>query len=202
VGHNESSNAFGTMNYYQLLGLKPTASPDQIRHRYRELSRDFHPDTSSLPPAIAVVKFQEINQAYATLSSPQKRILYDQSLGYANVAVVTPLPPLYQKPSGRSVSTDQPVYSSRAYLDPNDRPLSGGELFALVMMAVTLLGCLLLALIVGLSRGDAGIKPGLAEEMGLVPELSSARLEVPPLAKPDESAQRQYPPVQPSPAIN
>jgi hypothetical protein len=190
----------GTMNYYQLLGLQPTASQRQIHHRYRELSRDYHPDTSRLPAAIAVVKFQEINQAYATLSSPQKRVLYDQSLGYSHVAVVTPLPPLYQKSTDPAV----PNYSSRAYLDPNDRPLSGGELFALVMMAVTLIGCLLLAIIVGLSRGDTGIKPALAQEMGLVPELSNVRLEDRSLSKvaPDESAQRQYPAVQSSPAIN
>ena len=54
-------------NYYQILGLHPSASNLEIRRQYRELSKQFHPDTTTLPKAIAKTKFQELNQAYATI---------------------------------------------------------------------------------------------------------------------------------------
>jgi len=53
-----------------LLGLHPSASAIEIRRAYRELSKRYHPDTTDLPPAIAIVKFQQLNEAYAALSNP------------------------------------------------------------------------------------------------------------------------------------
>jgi len=37
---------------------------------YRQLSKRYHPDTTALPPAIATAKFQQLNEAYATLNNP------------------------------------------------------------------------------------------------------------------------------------
>jgi curved DNA-binding protein CbpA len=141
-------------SHYSLLGLHPSASVIDIRRAYRELSKIYHPDTTNLPAPIATAKFQQINEAYATLSNPEKRFNYDLKIGYSRFGVIQ-APPDLNKPVSRS-SYD---WSKSAYLDATDRPLSGGELFALFLMGITLLGCLLLAIAVGIMRGDTAFQP-------------------------------------------
>jgi curved DNA-binding protein CbpA len=135
------------LSYYLILGLHPSASPIAIRRAYRELSKQYHPDTTSLTPALATQKFQQLNEAYATLSHPERRLAYDYQIGYSRViAIQTP-----QFIDSRAHKKDR---SSSAYLDPTDRPLSSGEIFALFMMGVSLLGCLVLAVVIGKLRGE------------------------------------------------
>ncbi len=137
-------------NYYALLGLHPSASPIEIRRAYRELSKRYHPDTTDLPTDTATQKFQQLNEAYATLSNPERRVAYDQKIGYSRLNVIQP-PANLNTP----VSKRQPTYSSSAYLDPTDRPLSAGEIFALFILGLTFVGCILLAIAIGLTRGDS-----------------------------------------------
>jgi hypothetical protein len=133
--------------YYGILGVHPSASALEIRRAYRELSKQYHPDTTELAAAIATAKFQRLNEAYGTLSNPERRALYDLKIGYSRINVI-------QAPPERD-RTEQERWSRSAYLDPTDRPLSGGEIFALFIMGITLLGCLLLAIAVALLRGDS-----------------------------------------------
>lgn len=140
-------------NHYTLLGLHPSASVREIRQTYRELSKLYHPDTTALPNAIATEKFQRINEAYATLSNPDRRTVYDQKIGYSRVVVAQPLPTL-----------NKPQPSSSAYLDPTDRPLSAGEIFALFILGLTFVACLVLAVTIGLTRGEAAFKPLVAQD--------------------------------------
>ena len=63
-------------DYYDILGVSRDASDDDIKHAYRKLSKKWHPDINKAPDAEA--KFKEINEAYETLSDPQKRANYDQ----------------------------------------------------------------------------------------------------------------------------
>ena len=137
-------------SYYALLGLHPSASPLEIRRAYRELSKRYHPDTTDLPTETATRKFQQLNEAYATLSNPERRTLYDQKIGYSRLNVI-------QAPPGLNTPVNQPrrTYSSSAYLDPTDRPLSAGEIFALFILGLTFLGCLVLAIAIGLTRGES-----------------------------------------------
>ncbi len=60
--------------YYDVLGLPFGASEEQIRQRYRELARLYHPDVSREPDALR--KMQEINEAYRILSDPRLRLAY------------------------------------------------------------------------------------------------------------------------------
>ncbi|MCC5897159.1 MAG: J domain-containing protein [Phormidium sp. BM_Day4_Bin.17] len=135
-------------NYYGLLGLHPSASVIEIRQAYRKLSKRYHPDTTTLPPHIAKGKFQQLNEAYATLSNPERRAAYDLNIRYSRIPVMQPGPPLNRPPSPSGYSP------KHAYLDPIDRPLSPGELFALLLMGASLLGCLLLAIAIAIWRGD------------------------------------------------
>jgi len=149
-------------SYYALLGLHPSASPLEIRRAYRELSKCYHPDTTDLPTATATTKFQQLNEAYATLSNPERRVLYDQKIGYSRLNVIQ-APPNLNTP----VTQSRPKYSSSAYLDPTDRPLSAGEIFALFILGLTFVGCLLLAIAIGLTRGESAFQVSQTSSNGL-----------------------------------
>ncbi len=88
--------------YYDVLGLPFGASAEQIRQRYRELARLYHPDVSQEPDALR--RMQEINEAYRILSDPQLRLAYHLRLAAwalrktarssRPVVVAAPKPPL------------------------------------------------------------------------------------------------------------
>ena len=59
--------------YYDLLGLHPSASPMEIRRAYRELSKKYHPDTTTLPTTVATVKRRAANATGA----PSRRGTHD-----------------------------------------------------------------------------------------------------------------------------
>ena len=60
------------MDYYEILGVNRNASSEEIKKAYRRLAMEHHPDRGG-----DVAKFQEISQAYDTLSDPQKKAAYD-----------------------------------------------------------------------------------------------------------------------------
>ena len=62
---------------YQVLGVSPNASEDEIRQAYRRLAKKYHPDTNAGNPD-AADKFKEVNEAYDILSAPKKKKMYDQ----------------------------------------------------------------------------------------------------------------------------
>jgi len=61
-------------DYYKILGLKETASLDEIRDRWVELVRDIHPDQVA---AEKEEKLREINEAYQALKHSSTRVEYD-----------------------------------------------------------------------------------------------------------------------------
>ncbi|MCL5093582.1 MAG: molecular chaperone DnaJ [Patescibacteria group bacterium] len=61
-------------DYYEILGLKKSASDAEIKRAYRKLAHQYHPDKGGGDEA----KFKEVNEAYQVLSDPKKRQAYDQ----------------------------------------------------------------------------------------------------------------------------
>jgi len=59
-------------DFYQTLGISKNASPDEIKKAYRKMASQHHPDKGG-----DTAKFQEIEEAYRTLSDPGKRQQYD-----------------------------------------------------------------------------------------------------------------------------
>ena len=63
-------------DYYEVLGVDKSSSPDEIKSQYRKLALKFHPDRNKSPDAQE--HFKEISEAYAVLSDSSKRDLYDK----------------------------------------------------------------------------------------------------------------------------
>src|SRR5258706_13580073 len=72
--------ATATKDYYALLGVKKSASAEEIRKAFRKLARKYHPDVNPGDKA-AEEKFKQISEANDVLSDPKKHKIYDQ-LGY------------------------------------------------------------------------------------------------------------------------
>ncbi len=67
-------------DYYAMLGVKKTATPEEIRKAFRKLARKYHPDVNPGDKK-AEEKFKEISEANDILSDEKKRKVYDQ-LGF------------------------------------------------------------------------------------------------------------------------
>ncbi|PKO73040.1 MAG: molecular chaperone DnaJ [Betaproteobacteria bacterium HGW-Betaproteobacteria-17] len=63
-------------DYYKTLGVARDATAEDLKKALRKLARKYHPDVSK--EADAQLRMQEVNEAYAVLSDPEKRAAYDQ----------------------------------------------------------------------------------------------------------------------------
>ncbi len=72
-------------DYYEILGIKKGASVEEIKRAYRQLVMQYHPDrVPQDKKKEAEEKFKELSEAYAVLSDPKKKELYD-NYGHAGV---------------------------------------------------------------------------------------------------------------------
>ena len=65
-------------NYYEILGAQRTDSQEEIKRKYKELTLRFHPDKAR--SSLSENNMRLVNQAYETLSDPEKRRQYDENL--------------------------------------------------------------------------------------------------------------------------
>ena len=155
---------------YGVLQLPASASAEDLRTAFRRLSKEVHPDTTTLPAAEAQEAFRRLRQAYALLSDPARRRAYDARRAVAASPAVgggvgRPAP-------GRQVT----VVSNKP--EPVRRALSGGEWFALVLLAVALVLSLVLGLGVAWARGAELVRQpswwGELQQEFLPPEAAPA----------------------------
>jgi hypothetical protein len=122
--------------------VAPDATPQQLRQAFRALSKSVHPDTASLPPQQAEEAFRQLQQAYRVLADPESRAAYDHRLRQAEAAPITVPAPRRPSPA---VAEPRPASVRRS--------LSGGEWFALLLLAVAMAFSLLLGLGLAWARG-------------------------------------------------
>ena len=139
-------------SHYQLLQVAPTASREELRQAFRQLSKRFHPDTTELPVAEAERAFQQLRQAYAVLSDPATRERYDGELRHAAmVAAATNLPSTAATMATNPALRARPPGGVRP--DGVRRALSGGEWLALLLLGIALVFSLVLGVGMAWLRG-------------------------------------------------
>jgi curved DNA-binding protein CbpA len=90
-------------NYYQILGVGPKASPEEIKAAYKRLALKHHPDVNQ-GSKVHEEKFKQVLEAYQTLSNTQKKDRYDVNLFYQAFT---------GRPASGPVAEPDPVYRGR-----------------------------------------------------------------------------------------
>jgi len=130
-------------NCYELLGVSPSANNEELRKAFRQLSKRLHPDTTSLPRDEATKQFQNVCEAYDLLSDPVLRANYDLLIEKENN--------LISQKKNPYLKNIQPVQFSKSI--GVRRPLSGGELFSLLLLITSIFLSLALGVFIAFLRG-------------------------------------------------
>ena len=130
-------------NCYELLGVSTSANNAELRKAFRQLSKQLHPDTTSLPRDEATRQFQNVCEAYDLLSDPVLRANYDLFIEKENT--------LINQKEEAYLKNIQPVEFSKSI--GVRRPLSGGELFSLLLLITSIFFSLALGVFIAFLRG-------------------------------------------------
>ena len=130
-------------NCYELLGVTTSANNAELRKAFRQLSKQLHPDTTSLPRDEATRQFQNVCEAYDLLSDPVLRANYDLFIEKEKN--------LISQEKDHYLKNIQPVQFSKSI--GVRRPLSGGELFSLFLLITSILLSLALGVFIAFLRG-------------------------------------------------
>ena len=130
-------------NCYELLGVSTSANNAELRKAFRQLSKQLHPDTTSLPSNEATRQFQNVCEAYDLLSDPVLRANYDLFIEKESNFISQKKEPY--------LKNMQPVQFSNSI--GVRRPLSGGELFSLLLLITSILLSLVLGVFIAFLKG-------------------------------------------------
>ena len=128
----------GEKNYYKILGVHEKASNHELRKAFCKLTKELHPDTTSLDLEDAKIRLQTVLEAYENLNNPNLRSIYDNKLKNAlindqekNIDYLN------------SYAADSKISNSIG----NRRPFSNGEMFSLFLLVLVIFLSLMFALL-------------------------------------------------------
>ncbi len=119
----------GEKNYYKILGVHEKASNHELRKAFCKLTKELHPDTTSLNLEDAKSKLQIVLEAYEHLNNPSLRNLYDTQLNKSFIK---------NKDKNNVILNSYSSDSEIKNLIGNRRPFSNGEMFALFLLALVI----------------------------------------------------------------
>jgi curved DNA-binding protein CbpA len=109
-------------NHYEIIGVTRQATTDEIKKKYRELARKFHPDKVQ-DKDLGQKVFAQINKAYAVLSDPNQRAQYDASLAAELAAqrhAGTPAATVARGTSNQPLNAQQTANVARLIVDAEE----------------------------------------------------------------------------------
>lgn len=153
-------------NYYNVLGISPSAPAQEVKAAYKRLAVKYHPDKNP-GNLLAEELFKQVNAAYQTLSNPSKRALYDLRLQYQREqqqrAVMQHQPRRYEE---RHYRTRQPAGVSERYYkkrQPDTKRFSRRDWYiTLAFISGILVFSLLLKTVMDRITGEDKYKTALA----------------------------------------
>ncbi len=134
----------GDISYYKILGVNENASDHELRKSFCKLSKELHPDTTSLEAEDAKYKFQKVLEAYENLNNTKLRKLYDQKLKQTS-----------EKRNKNNINALNNLVMDTNSQDfvGNRRPFSNGEIFSLFLLIVIIFFSLLLSIVIASFTG-------------------------------------------------
>ena len=128
----------GEKNYYKILGVHEKASNHELRKAFCKLTKELHPDTTSLNLEDAKIRLQTVLEAYENLNNPNLRSIYDNELKNAVIKD-------QEKNTDylNSYAADSKISNSIG----NRRPFSNGEMFSLFLLVIVIFLSLMFALL-------------------------------------------------------
>ena len=125
-------------NYYKILGVNEHASTHELRKAFCKLTKELHPDTTTLKLEDAKLKLQIVLEAYENLNNPYLRNLYDKKLDKVVVNNNK-----IENEILNSYTADSRISNSIG----NRRELSNGEIFSLLLLVLVIFLSLFFAVI-------------------------------------------------------
>ena len=132
------------MNYYEILKIPTNASKQQIKNSYKKLVKQYHPDLYVGDKNFAEQKIKQINEAYEVLSTPEKKLQYDEYLKI----ISNPMdPPSAQNSTSPASSCKEPRLFSKFILEKLNKLEKKQQLEFLVLLLLFILALFLINLI-------------------------------------------------------
>ncbi len=128
----------GDISYYKILGINENASNHELRKAFCKLSKELHPDTTSLELEEAKNKFQNVLEAYENLNNSNLRKIYDEKLQEDSRK---------KNKNNINVLNDFVMDSNNQNLVSNRRPFSNGEMFSLFLLIIIIFISLLFSIV-------------------------------------------------------